>query len=322
MNARTVLSVVGSVALIGAALVAVFLSFGFNRPGATAPESGSPPADGTVDSRAEPARVTVTQARRATLIGTVRLNGQVEAANRVKVYPDVGGTVGRIEVTEGQYVALDQPLLYIDPSRPGAEFQDSPVRAPIAGTVVSIDVERGAEVQAAMALVTVSSLDRLRVDIEIPERYASRVERGMSATFESFALRNGEYRGVVVSVEPTIDPASRSKRVEVRVDGSRDGLEPGMFVSVGLPLDRAEGVVAVPFRALIQEGGNEYVYTVEDGAARRVAVRTGIIAQDRVEVVSGLDAGQAVVTEGHQELRPGRPVRVIEEEPSQGGAGE
>jgi multidrug efflux pump subunit AcrA (membrane-fusion protein) len=318
--------------LIGAALFAVFLSFGFAPPGAAAPdgaapdgaapESGSPQSDETDDSRAEPARVSVTQAERATLVGTVRLNGEVEAANRVQVYPDVGGTVRRIEVTEGQYVELDQPLLYIDPSRPGAEFQDSPVRTPIAGTVVSIDVERGAEVQPAMPLVTVSSLDRLRVEIEIPERYASRVRRGMSATFESFAVSGGEYRGAVISVEPTIDPASRSKQVELRIDGAGDGLEPGMFVSVGLPLDRVEEAVSVPFRAIVQEGGNEYVYTVEEGAARRVAVRTGIIAQDRVEVVSGLEAGQTVVTEGHQELRPGRPVSVVEEEPSQGGAGE
>jgi membrane fusion protein (multidrug efflux system) len=144
----------------------------------------------------------------------------------------------------------------------------------------------------------------------------------MSATFESFAVSGGEYRGAVISVEPTIDPASRSKQVELRIDGGGDGLEPGMFVSVGLPLDRVEEAVSVPFRAIVQEGGNEYVYTVEEGAARRVAVRTGIIAQDRVEVVSGLEAGQTVVTEGHQELRPGRPVSVVEEEPSQGGAGE
>jgi multidrug efflux pump subunit AcrA (membrane-fusion protein) len=313
--------------LIGAALFAVFVSFGFAPPGAaapggTTPEPGPPRSDETGDTRAEPARVSVTRAGRATLIGTVRLNGEVEAANRVQVYPDVGGTVRRIEVTEGRYVELDQPLLYIDPSRPGAEFQDSPVRAPIAGTVVSIDVERGAEVQPATPLATVSSLDRLRVEIEIPERYASRVRRGMSATFESFAVREDGYRGAVVSVEPTIDPASRSKQVKLRIDGGGDGLEPGMFVSVGLPLDRVEEAVSVPFRAIVQEGGNEYVYTVEDGAARRVAVRTGIIAQDRVEVVSGLEAGKTVVTEGHQELRPGRPVSVVEEEPSQRGAGE
>lgn len=330
MKTKSVVSVVVSVALVGAGLFAAIFSFGLAGPGAGPP--GGTPAQGEPTAEAEPARVAVTPAERTTLVGTVRMNGEVEAANRVMVYPDVAGTVSRVAVSEGQYVEIDQPLLFVDPSRPGAEFQDSPVRTPIAGTVVSVDVERGVEVQPATPLVTVSTLQQLRVNIEVPERYATRVRPGMDATFSSFAVPDGEYRGEVVSVEPTIDPASRSKFVELRIAGGADGLEPGMFVSVGLPLDRVENVVAVPFRALVQEGGNEYVYTVDDGVARRVAVRTGIIAEERIELVSGLEAGRAVVTEGHQELRPGRPVSIAGREPAgeessgeqsaQGGASE
>jgi membrane fusion protein (multidrug efflux system) len=85
-----------------------------------------------------------------------------------------------------------------------------------------------------------------------------------------------------------------------------------MFVRVSLPLRRAADTVAVPFRAIVQEGGEQYVYTVADGIARRVQVRSGIIADDTVQIVEGLEAGSSVVTEGIEELRPNRPVSIKE----------
>ena len=337
MKAKTIISTLVSVLVIGAALFIALRSFGVLPPGgaeagagaaAESPEaarsgqtdagSGSgagSPGTGRAEAQAEPARVRVVRAERGSLVGTVQLNGEIEAANRIMVYPDVAGTVDSVEATEGRYVGVDEPLLYVDPSKPGSEFQASPVRSPIAGTVVSVDVERGQEVQPSLPLVTVASLDRMRVNVEVPERYASAVVPGMEATFTSFAVADGEFSGSVVSVDPTIDPSSRSKSVELRIVDRAGKLEPGMFVRVSLPLDRAEDVVLLPFRAVVQEGGEEYVYVVEDETARRTPVSTGIIAQDRVEIRSGIEPGQTVVTEGHQELRPGRPVMTETAEP-------
>lgn len=331
MKKKTIVSAVISVVLLAAALFLVLRSFGMVPPGGAAgpaggaPGSGAGSTDGGPDSpsassdaanpegtRAEAAPVSVARSVRGDLAGDIRLNGEIEAANRVTVFPEVAGTVNRIEAVEGRTVRLDEPLLYVDPSRPGADFQESPVRSPIAGTVVSIDVERGEEVRPTAAVATVATLAEVRVSVEVPERYVSVVEPGMSATFTSFAVDDGEYPGEVVSVEPTIDPDSRSKLVKLRIDGRTGELEPGMFVRVSLPLARATDAVTIPFRALVQEGGDEYIYTVDDGAARRVSVRTGIIADGRVEIRDGIEANQTVVVEGHRRLRPGRPVSIVE----------
>jgi membrane fusion protein (multidrug efflux system) len=71
---------------------------------------------------------------------------------------------------------------------------------------------------------------------------------------------------------------------------------------------------------LVQEGGERYLYVVEEGAARRLTVRTGIIAGDRVEIRSGLGEAAQVIVEGHQRLRPGRPVEVTNDPDEAEGA--
>jgi membrane fusion protein (multidrug efflux system) len=83
---------------------------------------------------------------------------------------------------------------------------------------------------------------------------------------------------------------------------------------VSLPLARSVDAVTVPFSAIVQQGGEEYVYTVEDNVARRLSVRTGIVSGDRIEIERGVQTGQSVVVSGIQELRPGRPVTVSEDE--------
>jgi multidrug efflux pump subunit AcrA (membrane-fusion protein) len=263
-----------------------------------------------------PTVVAVTTAERRDLLGDVRLNGEIEAASTVTIYPEVSGTVERLEVVEGSYVQEDQPVAFIDSSRPGAQFQASPVRSPIAGTIITVQIERGAQAGPQVPVATVATLNRLQVEVEVPERYASALRRGMEGSFTAASYGEQAFPAVVSSVEPILDAATRSKGITLRATGSTSGLEPGMFVRVSLPLRRAPDVVTVPFRAIAQEGGGEYVYTVEDGIARRVRVRTGVIADNAVEIRGGIEAGATVITDGLQQVRPNQPVRLAGGEPA------
>jgi membrane fusion protein (multidrug efflux system) len=165
-----------------------------------------------------------------------------------------------------------------------------------------------------MPVATVATLDELRVSVEVPERYVPALEPRMEGKITSFAAKGSDFDAVVEKIEPTIDSSTRSKLVKLGIEESSGELSAGMFVRVELPLERALDAVSVPFEAVVQEGGEEYVYTVENGVARRVSVRTGIIAGDRVEITGGLEKGVRVIVEGHQELRPGKPVREVESE--------
>jgi len=319
MKRKTVISTILILLLIAGAVSALFFSFGPMPPGAgSSPGVGS--SEGVTaetsggeapESRATP--VTLEESIRTNLVADVELNGEVEPANRVKVYPEVTGEVRRIEVSEGDKVEKDQPLLYVDPSKPGTTFQESPARSPISGVIVSIDTERGAEVRPTMPVVTIATLREMRVALEIPERYASVIERGMQAYFTPFANEK-TYEGTIEKIEPTIDSATRSKEVKIGIRNGISGLTPGMFVRVSLPLERAADAVVVPFEALVQSGENTYVYTVRDNTAHRISVRTGIIAENLVQIRSGLEGGVPVIVEGHQELAQGKKVKVVRNE--------
>lgn len=314
MKKKPIISAVAVVLLLGGALLVAYLTFASG--GSSAPPSGEGgQASGDAPDQQESAvPVTVAESARESIAGLIELNGEVEAANRVSLFPEVGGRVNRIDVAEGERVVADEAVIFVDPSRPGSDFQESPVRSPIEGVVVEITAEVGAEVARSSALATVATIGDVTISLEVPERYAAVVERGMRGDATLFAAEEIAFEAVVTVVEPQVDGATRTKRVTLEPLSPVPTLEPGMSVTVALPLERADGVVTVPFEALVQEGGEQYLYVVDEGAARRVAVRTGIIAGERVELRSGLQEQVEVIVEGHQRLRPGRPVEVINRE--------
>lgn len=326
MKRKTTITAITIILLLAGAAGTLFLSLGprgpmGGGPNGGGPSEGGPEADGGEAGNQQASRgdpdtedpvpVTVTRARQETLLGLVTLNGEVEADRRVDLFADVAGRVDRLAVEVGDSVEQNEAVLYVDPSRPGSEFQPSPVRSPISGVITAIDTEVGAEVGSRTPLATVSSVDRLRIVVEIPERYAQAAEVGLEGEGRRSVAQGEPFPVRVTSIAPRIDPATRSTEATLLPLEPQPTLRSGILLRVSLPLDRAGDAVSIPFGALVQEAGRQYVYLLEEGAARRVSVRTGVIAGDRVEVIEGVEAGTQVITEGHQRLRPGRPVRVV-----------
>jgi len=243
------------------------------------------------------------------LQGNIRLNGEIRAEESAVAYPDIAGTLNRILVTPGQYVREGQNLATVDPSRPGAQFEDSPVEAPLSGYVTAVHLDRGTSVSTSSGVATVATLDNLELVVEVPERYAMAVRPGMSGTFTSFALGDETYEARVVEMEPVLDAQTRSKEVRLEVVGDVAELQPGMFIRLSLPVRSSGRVVTVPFGALVQEAGKAYVYTVVDGSAERREVQVGLIAEEYAEVSGGLEAGAEVVVNGVQKVKENEAVR-------------
>jgi multidrug efflux pump subunit AcrA (membrane-fusion protein) len=317
MKKKPIISVVVIALLLGGALATAFFAFG---PGGGAPPEAGAGETGEPGRAASAVPVTVAESLREDIAGAVEFNGEVEAATRVSLFPEVGGTVTRMEISEGERVSAEEAVIFVDPSRPGSEFQESPVRSPIEGVVVEISTEIGAEVARSSSLATVATTGDVSISVEVPERYAAVVQRGMTGVVSAYAGGENGFEAVVTSVEPQVDAETRSKTVILEPLRGAPTLQPGMAIRAALPVDRAQEVVTVPFEALVQEGGERYLYVVEEGAARRLTVRTGIIAGDRVEIRSGLGEAAQVIVEGHQRLRPGRPVEVTNDPDEAEGA--
>lgn len=168
--------------------------------------------------------------------------------------------------------------------------------APTSGVVVEKLVVPGQAAAAGAPLYTIADLSRVWVDVDVPEADADALRPGVGADIELTGRRGPSYKGRVEFVHPLIDPTARTVRARVAVTNTDGVLKPGMYATVRItaPSRRA---LTVPASATINTGERSVVF-VDMGAGRLMPheVEVGRAAGDYVEILSGLEPGQRVVT--------------------------
>ena len=228
-----------------------------------------------------------------------RLNGEIGSDNSdVAALPDTSGTVTSILVRRGDMVTKDQVIAYIDPSRPGMNYKESPVTSPVDGMITSIPVSVGETVSASSAIATVAGDKTLYIEASLPERYTGTTEVGMDAYFTSVAYPGETFTGKLSFIAPTVNTTNRTSDIELDITEGQDKLKEGMFVTVDLVTEEQQDVITVPSDAITEVLDGSIVYTVVGGKAVRTPVTTGSSNDTRTVITSGLDAGDVVVTAG------------------------
>lgn len=228
-----------------------------------------------------------------------RLNGEIGSDNSdVAALPDTSGTVTSILVRRGDMVTKDQVIAYIDPSRPGMNYKESPVTSPVDGMITSIPVSVGETVSASSTIATIAGDKTLYIEASLPERYTGTTEVGMDAYFTSVAYPGETFTGKLSFIAPTVNTTNRTSDIELDITEGQDKLKEGMFVTVDLVTEEQQDVITVPSDAITEVLDGSIVYTVVDGKAVRTPVTTGSSNDTRTVITSGLDAGDVVVTAG------------------------
>jgi RND family efflux transporter MFP subunit len=181
------------------------------------------------------------------------------------------------------------------------------ITAPFAGVVTRKLADVGDLAIPGRALLEVEDPSALRLDADIPEALIDRVRLNEKRTVRVASLTN-EIEGVVSEIAPAADPSSRTFSVKLDLP-ELPGLRIGQFGRVAVPVS-AVTTVRVPGRAVLVRGQMEIVFVVANQRAQMRLVKTGKRWGDEVEIVSGLDAGESVVTVDPVRLRDGQPVEV------------
>ena len=137
-------------------------------------------------------------------------------------------------------------------------------------------------------------------------------------------LAHGEIRraGIFLAMDNQVDPQTGTVKAKARFDNEKNALFPSQFVNVKLQLRNVQGAVVVPVNAMRHGANGDYVYVLNQ-SDRTVALRPikrGLATTDKVQVVSGLNVGEQVITEGADRLRDGAKVMLPGDRPA-GGAG-
>ncbi len=173
------------------------------------------------------------------------------------------------------------------------------IQAPFDGRVIEKHVDAGNLAAPGTPLLVLEGAGALRAEVSVDESQAGRIHVGDEATVVVSGA--DEVEGRVSEVFPAIDPASRAflVKIDLPADVASDGLAPGRFVRVELRIGETERMV-VPESAVMRRGQLELVYVIEAERARLRLVTLGRSREGFVEVLSGLDPGEAVVMNAQQ----------------------
>ncbi|HEV2438277.1 MAG TPA: efflux RND transporter periplasmic adaptor subunit [Verrucomicrobiae bacterium] len=192
----------------------------------------------------------------------------------------------------------------------------SQIIAPFDGIVTRRWVDPGAFIPAATsgsvarptAVVTVMDFSRVRVDVAVPENEVPFVTTATPATITAEELPGRAFTGDVTRFEYALDQTTKTMTAEIEIANPDRALRPGMYVTVKLGIERKADALLAPVDVVLMEKIGPSVFTVEDGKALKTPVKTGFSDGTNVEIVSGIQSGQAVILLGNQTLNNGQPV--------------
>jgi len=186
--------------------------------------------------------------------------------------------------------------------------------APFNGILGHRAVSIGQYVNPQTVLVSLYSMDRMKLGFSVPERYAARVHPGQTLRLKVAAYGDEEFSGEIYLVEPQVDMATRSILVRAHIPNADHRLKPGMFANLKLSVGTKSNALTLAEECLFPHSGGFAVYRSNNGIAELVLIETGLRMAGTVEILSGLKAGDQVARSGNLRLSPGR--KIISESPT------
>lgn len=183
------------------------------------------------------------------------------------------------------------------------------IYAPFNGVIGLRKISPGDYVTVGQELANFESFDPMKVDFSIPEVYAPLLSKGQPLNISIDALPDASFTGTVYALDPQIDLNGRSVSLRATVPNPDNTLKPGYFARISLEVANKEAAMLVPEAAIIPEGNNAFVLKIgAESKVERVQVQTGVRQQGKVEITSGLNEGDIIITAGQMKAQPGMPV--------------
>ena len=158
-------------------------------------------------------------------------------------------------------------------------------------------------------IITLDDLKKIVIDIKVPETYVSILKQGLKAEITSSAFKK-KFKGKIETVSSRIDPSTRSILSRVLVDNSNFEIIPGQLMTVKVIYDEINQI-GVPESSVTIQGSSAFVYIVNDNTAEKKNIEIGKRNFGKVSVVSGINEGDIVITEGVSKVRNKAKIKII-----------
>jgi multidrug efflux system membrane fusion protein len=187
------------------------------------------------------------------------------------------------------------------------QINDATIEAPISGRIVKKNIEPGEFVNVGTSLGTILDVARLKVQVMISESDVYKLKEGQHVQVRTDIYPDKKIDGVISYIAPQGDD-SHNYPVEIVIRNSNQ-LKAGTFVSVSFLQKTSQQALLIPRSSLVESIRNPYVYVMENNVAKQRKIEVGRELGDKIEVLSGLKAGETVITTGQINLSEGATVQ-------------
>ena len=206
-------------------------------------------------------------------------------------------TVGELNVNQADYDLIK------------AQIDKTEIRAPFGGIVGLRSVSEGSYVTTSTVMARLQNFNNIKVDFSIPEKYSASVKTGDELEFK-ISGSNRLFQAKVYAIEPKINPGTRTLQIRAICNSSYKELIPGAFANVELNLKQIVDAILIPTVSIVPELKGQKVFLYKNGIVNAQNVEIGIREETRVQIISGLQKGDTVITSGILQVKPKSKVKI------------
>ena len=238
------------------------------------------------------------------------LTGDVRGLNVAGLFPKVPGKMMKKVKEVGDAVTKGETIALIDRDEPALKFAPAEVSAPLDGVITRYFVDLGQNITQTTQLCEIAEISKVKVVVYVTEKDLPKVKLGQSARFTNDAYPT-TFPGTLSKISESLDLTTRSSEVEILAENPGNLLKPGMFARVQIVLGVHENALIIPKKAIEQSLENNFVYLIKENKAFRKQIMTGLVFEKEVEVISGLDAKDLLITVGWHNVSEGSEVEIV-----------
>lgn len=219
--------------------------------------------------------------------------------NMLTAKNDYDNAVNKLENTSLQIQLIQQ------------QIRNSNIISPLSGTISAHMIKQGEFVNPGIPIATVSNTSKVKATVFVDQQMSYKLKTGESAIISSPLFGEQTFNGKINFIS-TVSDANHNYQVDLLIAGKKDfKLKGGTDVQVNFNTISKKEALQIPKSSLINDSKEPYVFIVNNGKAKTKIIKTGTIQNDLVEVLSGLDQGDSVITSGQINLREGSTINII-----------
>ncbi len=247
---------------------------------------------------------------RREIIDKFKASGNIKADADILLYSKASGKISKNLVHLGTVVNPGMVVAIINRDEIGYTYNPFEVKSDVKGIVAQVMQNPGTMITPNTPLISMVDIDIVKVTINVDEVKVRFIEIGKEATVSLEAFPGEVFSARVSNISPICNPQNRTVEVELKMPNPRHRLKPGMYAEAEI-IEGKRNALIIPVAAVVERLGKKYIFSIIDGRVKLVPVMVGKVISDNIEIVSGINETDYIVTFGADRLEENDKVSIV-----------